>query len=118
MALTRISISDTELPIMGIRQYEATRAKNKDSHTSPAAVDFILSTRPKIYALLQLLKYRHNDAVELVNEQYKLQNQPLSHIDQVFTRKCRQFINKSTKNILLTRALQCCIRISLRFTAK
>lgn len=68
---------------MGSRQYEATRAANKDSNTSPATVDYILSSRSKVYAILQLLKYRHKETVELVNEHYKLQNQPLSHRDQV-----------------------------------
>lgn len=69
---------------MGIRQYAATKAPNKDPNVSPATVDFLLSSRPKIYAILQLLKYRHKEIVELVNEHYKLQNQPLAHEDQVF----------------------------------
>lgn len=77
---------------MGVRQYEATKAPNKDFSTSPATVDFILSVRPKIYAILQLLKYRHQETVELVNEHYKLQNQPLSHKDQVHI--CYEFLNK------------------------
>lgn len=68
---------------MGIRQYQATKAQNKDLNASPATIDFILSARPKIYAILQLLKYRHKDTVELVNEHYKLQYQPLPYKDQV-----------------------------------
>lgn len=70
---------------MGVRQYTAMKDPNKSSNSSPAIVDFILSSRPKIYAILQLLKYRHNDIVELVNNQYRLQNQPLSHKDQVLS---------------------------------
>lgn len=68
---------------MGVRQYEATKPHNKNLNSSPATVDFILSVRPKIYAILQLLKYRHKETVELVNDHYKLQNQPLSPKDQV-----------------------------------
>lgn len=78
------SVLDIERPIMGIRQYEVTNASNKDPNLSPATIDLILSVRPKVYAILQLLKHRHKDTVELVNEHYKLQNQPLSPKDQVF----------------------------------
>lgn len=77
------SVLDIERPIMGIRQYKATKTPNKDPNSSPAIIDLIMSARPKIYAILQLLKYRHKETVELVNEHYKLQNQQLSSKDQV-----------------------------------
>lgn len=77
-------IDDVEQPLMGEQQHLETRNTEKDPNSSPATVDLIGSCRPKVYAILQLLKHRHRETVELVNEQYKLQNQPLTHEDQVF----------------------------------
>lgn len=81
---------------MGCRQYEATKAANKDPNSSPATIDLILSARPKVYAILQLLKYRHKETVDLVNEHYKLQNQSLSPKDQVFHKIFPNILIQST----------------------
>lgn len=55
----------------------------KDITASPATMDLLASCRPKIYAILQLLKTRHKDKVEIANEHYKLLNEPISVQDQV-----------------------------------
>lgn len=81
---TIVRFLDVEMPLMGVRQHAATKHPNKNPNSSPATVDFILSVRPKIYAILQLLKYRHKDVVELVNEHYRLQNETLYYKDQVY----------------------------------
>lgn len=68
---------------MGSYQIKKTYFENKNPKLSPAIIDIIGSCRPKIYALLQLLKTRHKERVEIANEHYKLLNEPISVKDQV-----------------------------------
>lgn len=68
---------------MGSYQIKKTFFEIKNPRVSPAIIDVLGSCRPKIYALLQLLKTRHKEKVEIANGHYKLLNEPISLKDQV-----------------------------------
>lgn len=69
-------------PLMGKEQWIQTYCKEYDYKWSPAMADMFISCRPRIYAILTLLNERHQETVQLVNEQYQIQ-QELSAIDKV-----------------------------------
>lgn len=68
---------------MGKYQKHKTFIEKKNPKLSPAIIDVLGSCRPKIYALLQLLKTRHKEKVKIANDHYKLLNEPISVKDQV-----------------------------------
>lgn len=67
---------------MGERQYKASHNYDKPFDSSPSIMDMYGSSRPKVYAIIQLLR-RHEDVVSIVNERYKIQTQELSVQDEV-----------------------------------
>lgn len=67
---------------MGKEQWIQTYCNEYDYKWSPAIADMFISCRPRIYAILTLLNERHQETAQLVNEQYKIQ-QELSARDKV-----------------------------------
>lgn len=74
---------DIETPLMGQQQWYETYYVNKDTNSSPATVDLLGSCRPKIYALIHFLKYRHEDIALIANEHYQLYDENMEIRDQV-----------------------------------
>lgn len=75
-------IGDIYKPLMGKKQSLQTENPKREFESSPAIMDMYGSSRPKVYAILQLIK-RHEDVVDLVNEEYKIQTYEPSIRDQV-----------------------------------
>lgn len=67
---------------MGEMQASATDNYNLNPDSSPSIMDMYGSCRPKVYAIMQLIK-RHQDVVNIVNEQYKIQTFKISIQDKV-----------------------------------
>lgn len=68
---------------MGKLQYNEAMSLKKDANSSPALLDLFGSARPKVYAMLQLLKIRYKDKVELTNEHYRICSMPITVKDKV-----------------------------------
>lgn len=68
---------------MGKLQYELTYSHDKPLDSSPAIMDLYGSSRPKVYAIVQLIR-RHSNVVDIVNERYKIQVYVESIADQVY----------------------------------
>lgn len=68
---------------MGKLQYNEAISLKKDANSSPALLDLFGSARPKVYAMLQLLKIRYKDKVELTNEHYRISSMPITVKDKV-----------------------------------
>lgn len=73
---------DVNYPLMGKMQWIQTYCRDYDFRRSPVMADMFLSCRIRIYAILTLMNERHRDQVELVKEQYHL-NEQLSSKHQV-----------------------------------
>lgn len=71
---------------MGTDQHKLTYNANRQ-HSSPAIIDIMVSLRPKIYAILTLLRYRHNERVEIVEQKYRITFLPMPARDQVRKRR-------------------------------
>lgn len=67
---------------MGQRQYLSTYDRKKEFDSSPAIMDMYASARPKVYAIIQLIR-RHENIVDIINERYKIQTYEHSIQDQV-----------------------------------
>ncbi|KAJ8920685.1 hypothetical protein NQ315_004824, partial [Exocentrus adspersus] len=77
-------IIDPKNSVMGTDQWFMTFCTCTKMMQGNACIsDLHLSCRPKIYALLQMLDYRHADKVEMANEHYKSYNEELDTADQV-----------------------------------
>lgn len=67
---------------MGKLQYEATYSHDKPLDSSPAIMDMYGSARPKVYAIIQLMR-RHELVVDMIEKEYKIQVYDQSTQDQV-----------------------------------
>lgn len=67
---------------MGEIQVAAADNCNTNSDSSACIMDMYGSCRSKVYAIMQLIK-RHQDVVNIVNEQYKIQTFRSSIHDKV-----------------------------------
>ncbi|XP_030765417.1 cilia- and flagella-associated protein 69-like isoform X2 [Sitophilus oryzae] len=77
------AIVDPLIPIMGEVQYYETNCPCRKFVGNPSIADLLISCRPKVYCLLQILEVRQRDVVETTDEFYKLFNEDLSREDQV-----------------------------------
>ncbi|XP_025832774.1 uncharacterized protein LOC108732881 isoform X4 [Agrilus planipennis] len=76
-------IKDPEWPICGHKQKEEIERKDKNSSASPSTIDLLGSCRSKVYALLQILNFIHEEKVEMCNEQYHIFDKRVSITDQI-----------------------------------
>lgn len=79
--------SDTKAPVMGRLQYQLTFTTKKSLPSSPAIADMLGSCRPKIYALIQLLKIRYGHVVNAINRLYRIATVKLPPEEQVISPK-------------------------------
>lgn len=70
---------------MGEEQWFETFFMKNDTKSSPAIIDLLISTRPKIYAIIHMLRERYAEMVKIANEHYKTFKENLSYNDQVPT---------------------------------
>lgn len=75
-------IGDIYKPLMGKKQSQEMENPNRKFDSCPSIMDMYGSSRPKVYAIIQLVK-RHQDVVDFVNEEYKIQVFEASIRDQV-----------------------------------
>lgn len=68
---------------MGYEQYKNICDPKNTLDASPSISDMIGSCRPKVYAILDMLTYVHEEDVTMANEIYKMWNLDLSVEDQV-----------------------------------
>ncbi|XP_076254311.1 cilia- and flagella-associated protein 69-like [Rhynchophorus ferrugineus] len=76
-------IKDPLLPIMGRIQFYETYCPCQKFGGNPSIADMLISSRPKIYCLLQILNVKQKETVDIADEFYRLYNEELSGLDQV-----------------------------------
>ncbi|GLH03224.1 Uncharacterized protein GBIM_09167 [Gryllus bimaculatus] len=67
-------ILQVTLPLMGREQWFQTYSGKVDYNTSPAILDMYASARPKIYAMVKLIKNRYQEITQEIEEFYHAHN--------------------------------------------
>ena len=75
-------MSDVELPLMG-KDQESRTFNTKDPSSSLAILDLLGSSRPKIYAIFQIINQRFNEEAKLIYDTYCVNKNRPSTQDQV-----------------------------------
>ncbi|KAJ9600852.1 hypothetical protein L9F63_000964, partial [Diploptera punctata] len=85
-------VEDIEMPLMGTDQQLRTFDTNKDPNSSMAILDILGSSRPKIYAIFQIIHQRFGEETKLIYETYAVNNTALTTEDQITLKIVENFL--------------------------
>uniref|UniRef100_A0A1B6EFI0 Cilia- and flagella-associated protein 69 ARM repeats domain-containing protein n=1 Tax=Clastoptera arizonana TaxID=38151 RepID=A0A1B6EFI0_9HEMI len=77
-------LADIERPLMGEEQHKLTKSLDLlKLKSSPAILDTVASVRPKVFALVQIMKHHNEDITVLCEDLYRLGHNRVSKEDQI-----------------------------------